>query len=68
LPAQFFSYIGPDIEGFEQVVAEFKDRVPELAKGLAHKIKEAQKSNRKAGPAIKALAIGMPLTADFCDP
>jgi len=47
---------------------EFKDRVPELAKGLAHKIKEAQKSNRKAGPAIKALAIGMPLTADFCDP
>lgn len=44
---QFFSYIEPDVEGFEQAVNEFKDRVPELAKGLLHKIKEAHKSNRK---------------------
>jgi hypothetical protein len=34
---QFFSYIEPDVEGFEQAVNEFKDRVPELAKGLLHK-------------------------------
>ncbi|MFZ1011042.1 MAG: hypothetical protein WAN65_29660 [Candidatus Sulfotelmatobacter sp.] len=27
---QFFSYIEPDVEGFEQAVDEFKDRVPEL--------------------------------------
>jgi predicted helicase len=44
---QFLNYIEPDIEGFEQAVAEFKDRVPELARGLLHKIKEAHKSNRK---------------------
>jgi predicted helicase len=44
---QFFSYIEPDVEGFEQAVDEFKDRVPELAKGLLHKIKEARKSNKK---------------------
>ena len=44
---QFFSYIEPDVEGFEQAVDEFKDRVPELAKGLLHKIKEAHKSNKK---------------------
>ena len=25
-------------------------------------------NNPSAGPAIKALAIGMPLTTDFCDP
>jgi hypothetical protein len=25
-------------------------------------------NNPRAGPAIKALAIGMPLTTDFCDP
>jgi hypothetical protein len=25
-------------------------------------------NNPRAGPAIRALAIGMPLTTDFCDP
>ncbi len=44
---QFFAYIEPDVEGFEQAVDEFKDRVPELSKGLLHKIKEAHKSNKK---------------------
>ena len=28
---QFFSYTEPDIEGFEEAVEEFKERVPELA-------------------------------------
>jgi predicted helicase len=44
---QFFSYIEPDIEGFEAAVEEFKDRVPDLAKGLLAKIRDAQKSNDK---------------------
>jgi hypothetical protein len=44
---QFFSYIEPDVEGFEQAVDEFKGRVPELAKGLLHKIEDAHKTNKK---------------------
>jgi predicted helicase len=51
---QFFSYIEPDIEGFENAIDEFKGRVPELAKGLLHKIKEAHKSNRKFIAAFEA--------------
>ncbi|HLH36410.1 MAG TPA: type ISP restriction/modification enzyme [Alloacidobacterium sp.] len=51
---QFFSYIEPDVEGFERAVVEFKDRVPELAKGLMHKIKEAHKSNKKFIAAFEA--------------
>lgn len=51
---QFFSYIEPDVEGFEQAVNEFKDRVPELAKGLLHKIKEAHKANSKFIAAFEA--------------
>jgi predicted helicase len=47
LLVQFFSFIGPDIEGFEAAVEEFKDRVPELAKGLLKKIHEAQKADDK---------------------
>jgi predicted helicase len=44
---QFFSYIEPDIEGFETAVGEFKDRVPQLAHGLLEKIRSANKSQRK---------------------
>ena len=51
---QFFSYIEPDVEGFEQAVEEFKDRVPELAKGLMYKIQEAHKSNKKFMVAFEA--------------
>ncbi len=51
---QFFSYTEPDVAGFEQAVAEFKDRVPELASGLLHKIKEAHKSNTKFIAVIQA--------------
>jgi len=47
LLVQFFSYIEPDIEGFEAAVEEFKERVPELAKGLLEKVREAQKANTK---------------------
>jgi hypothetical protein len=30
---QFFSYTEPDIEGFEEAGDEFKERVPDLARG-----------------------------------
>jgi len=42
---QFFSYTEPDIEGFEEAVDEFKESVPELARGLVQKIEEAHKDN-----------------------
>jgi predicted helicase len=42
---QFYAFAEPDIEGFEQAVAEFQERVPELAQGLAAKIKEAHAKN-----------------------
>src|SRR5207249_11906111 len=42
---QFFSYVEPDIEGFDEAVEEFKERVPELARGLVAKIQEAHKDN-----------------------
>jgi len=55
---QFFSFIEPDVEGFEQAVDEFKGRVPELAKGLLHKIKDAYKTNKKfiAAPSVTSSA------------
>ena len=42
----FYDYSEPDFEGFDQAVAEFKERVPELAQGLDAKIKLAHKENR----------------------
>ncbi len=43
----FYAYTEPDIEGFEQAVDEFQERVPELALALADKIKQAHADNRK---------------------
>jgi len=42
---QFFSYTEPDIEEFEEAVDEFKERAPELARGLVEKIQQAHKDN-----------------------
>ncbi|MBI4167254.1 MAG: N-6 DNA methylase, partial [Acidobacteria bacterium] len=42
---QFFSYTEPDIEGFDEAIEEFKQRVPELALGLVQKIQQAHKDN-----------------------
>jgi hypothetical protein len=42
---QFYGHAEPDIEGFEEAVEEFQERVPELARGLAEKIREAHKDN-----------------------
>jgi predicted helicase len=43
----FFSYTEPDIEGFEEAVDEFKESVPELARGLVEKIQQAHKDNSR---------------------
>jgi predicted helicase len=44
---QYYSYTEPHIEEFEKAVDEFKDRVPDLAKGLVKKIEESHKNNRE---------------------
>lgn len=41
----FFTYSEPNIDQFEKAVDEFKERVPELAKGLTAKIAEAHRDN-----------------------
>src|SRR5713226_806006 len=43
----FYAYTEPEYEDFEEAVAEFKDRVPDLARGLADKIKAAHQGNPK---------------------
>lgn len=44
---EFYTFAEPDIQGFEEAVDEFKERVPELATGLSEKIKEAHEKNKK---------------------
>ncbi len=44
---EFFAYHEPEIENFEDAVEQFKDRVPELARGLVAKLDEAHKNNKK---------------------
>ncbi len=51
---RFYAYTEPDIEGFEQAVGEFKERVPELALALAEKIKLAHRENQKFQAAFAA--------------
>lgn len=41
----FYSYTEPGIVEFEKAVEEFQERVPDLAKGLDEKIKEAHREN-----------------------
>ncbi|MGQ0633079.1 MAG: type ISP restriction/modification enzyme [Planctomycetaceae bacterium] len=43
----FYDHTEPDIEGFEEAVDEFKERVPELAKALADKIAQAHDENSR---------------------
>jgi hypothetical protein len=44
---EFYAHTEPEIDNFEQAVEEFKDRVPELAKGLVEKIAAGHKTNKK---------------------
>ena len=43
---KFFEYTEPPIKNFHKAVEEFKDRVPELGKGLAEIIKQAHQDNQ----------------------
>src|SRR5262249_12279000 len=43
----FYAYAEPEIDNFEQAVQEFRERVPELARGLIEKIAAAHKTNKK---------------------
>lgn len=42
-----YAHTEPQIDNFEKAVAEFKERVPDLARGLCDKIKQAHKDNKK---------------------
>ena len=55
LLSQFYSHTERDIEGFEQAVAEFQDRIPHLAKALLDKIQAAHKKNKKFQGAFDSL-------------
>ncbi len=44
---QFYTFAEPDIEGFENAVREFRERVPELAEGLKVRIAEGHQTNPK---------------------
>ncbi len=43
----FFDYTEPAIEDFDKAVEEFKEQIPNLAHGLADKIKTAHRDNAK---------------------
>lgn len=45
---EFFTHSEPEYERFEQAIGEFKDRIPELAKGLLDKITQERASKNKA--------------------
>jgi hypothetical protein len=49
---QFYGYTEPAHEDFEKAVAEFKERVPQLARGLADKIRAAHQDNRRSQAAF----------------
>jgi predicted helicase len=50
----FFSYTEPDIATFEAAVAEFKQRIPDLAQGLLARISEEHAKNAKFVSAFAA--------------
>jgi len=43
----FYSHTTPDYEGFNEAVAAFKERIPDLARGLTEKITDAHKKNKQ---------------------
>ena len=43
----FFAFVEPQIESFENAVAEFKERVPEIALHLKEKIVDAHATNKR---------------------
>ena len=55
LLSTFFAYSEKDVEGFEQAVGEFQDRIPHLAKALLDKIQAAHKANATFQAAFESL-------------
>ena len=51
----FFNHTERDLEGFEQAVVEFKERIPLLAKALLEKIQESHQVNLTFGAAFDSL-------------
>ena len=51
----FFNHTERDIEGFEQAIVEFKDRIPQLANGLLLKIHESHRGNAAFKAAFDSL-------------
>ena len=60
---EFYAYTEPDIEDFEQAVDEFKDRIPDLARGLDAKIEAAHKDNKKFQAAFDDFFDAVPADA-----
>jgi predicted helicase len=52
---QFYNHTERDIEGFEQAVGEFQERIPHLAQGLLAKIREAHAAVPRFQAAFDAL-------------
>ncbi len=42
----FFNYAAPAIQQFERAIADFQDKIPQLAKGLQEKIDAAKQTNK----------------------
>ena len=59
---QFFSFVEPE---FDQAVEDFKLRVPDLAKGLASKIEQAHRDNKRFIAAYEAFFA---ICTDAIDP
>ncbi|HEY7127923.1 MAG TPA: TIR domain-containing protein, partial [Ktedonobacterales bacterium] len=51
---EFLTYTEPAIESFQEAVAEFKDRIPDLARGLLSRIREEYSANTDFIQAFKA--------------
>ena len=62
---QFFTYVEPDIENFEEAVVEFKERIPENAQALLDLIEREYKQNRQYQAVISSFAK---LCRDAIDP
>lgn len=52
---QFYAFTEKDIEGFEQAVAHFQERIPDLARALLEKIAAAHKQNATFQAAFESL-------------
>jgi predicted helicase len=52
LLTRFFNHTREDFEGFHQAVAEFQNRIPQIAQAMQENIREAHESNAQFGRAF----------------